>query len=198
METSVRGIFVAGDACGVAGFRVALEQGKLAGIYAAHNLGYLNKAVADRLADPTRRKLKRLQSFQSAIGDFYCVRPGIHDLPNDDTVICRCEEVSLNEIRRAIRSGASIPDDIKRRTRAGMGYCQGRMCSPAILGIAERELNLRPERIGYARARSPIRPIAMSLLLETPESSPLKAGLRGGSCGQRGASARPREHGTDS
>ena len=169
MESSVRGIFVAGDACGVAGFRVALEQGKLAGIYAANNLGYVDRAIADKLADPIRRKLKTLQSFQSAIGEFYCVRPGIHDLPNDDTMICRCEEVSLNEIRGAIRSGAAIPDDIKRRTRAGMGYCQGRMCSPAILGIAEHELNLKPERFGYARPRSPIRPIPMSLLLETPE-----------------------------
>jgi bacterioferritin-associated ferredoxin len=169
METSVRGIFVAGDTCGVAGFRVALEQGKLAGIYAAHNLGYVDRTVADRLARPIRRKLKTLQSFQSAIGEVYCVRPCIHNLPSDDTVICRCEEVSLNEIRTAIRSGASIPDDIKRRTRGGMGYCQGRMCSPAILGIVERELMLKPERIGYARARSPIRPIPVSLLLETPE-----------------------------
>jgi len=169
METTVRGIFVAGDACGVAGFRVALEQGKLAGIYAAHNLDYMDKAVADKLANPIRRKLRTLQSFQSAIGDFYRVRPWIYDLSDDDTVICRCEEICLNEIRKAIRSGASIPDDIKRRTRAGMGYCQGRMCGPAILGIAERELSLKPERIGYARARSPIRPIPMSLLLETPE-----------------------------
>jgi len=175
METSVHGIFVAGDACGVAGFRVALEQGKLAGIYAAHNLGYMDRPVADKLAHPIRRKLKTLQSFQSAIGKVYSVCPGIHDLPNDDTVICRCEEICLKEIRRAIRSGASVPDDIKRRTRAGMGYCQGRMCGPAILGIAERELSLKPGRIGYARPRSPIRPIPMSLLLETPESPSRKA-----------------------
>jgi hypothetical protein len=49
------------------------------------------------------------------------------------------------------------------------------MCSPAILGIAERELSLKPERIGYARVRSPIKPIPMDLLLETPECAVQKS-----------------------
>ncbi len=166
METTVRGIFVAGDGCGVRGVRVAVEQGKLAGIFAAYNLGYVDEADAEKLAKPIRRKLHRLQSFQSAIGELFSVRPGIYRLPAEDTVICRCEEICLNEIGTAARSGAWNPDDIKRRTRAGMGYCQGRMCSPAILAVTERELGLKPKGVGYPTVRSPLKPIPMSLLLE--------------------------------
>lgn len=170
METTVRGIFVAGDGCGVAGVKAAVEQGKLAGMYAAYNLGFMNKAAAETLSRPIRRKLNRLKSFQSAIGDL-SVRSGISSLPTQDTVICRCEEIPLDEIQRGMRSGASSPDDIKRRTRAGMGYCQGRICTVAVLGIAERELSVKPECIGYATARSPLKPIPMSLLLEPEENT---------------------------
>jgi thioredoxin reductase/bacterioferritin-associated ferredoxin len=166
METTIRGIFVAGDACGIGGVRVALEQGKLAGIYAACNLGHLDEATADKLARPIRRKLNKLQSFQSVIADLFSVRSGIHSLPEKDTLICRCEEICLDDIRKAIASGALHPDDIKRRTRAGMGYCQGRICGPTILRIAERQLSLRPSDIGPGRARSPVKPVPMSILFE--------------------------------
>ena len=46
-----------------------------------------------------------------------------------DTVICRCEEVTLDEIRNAFKYGAVDINDLKRRTRFGMGHCQGRFCS---------------------------------------------------------------------
>jgi len=167
MQTTVPGIFVAGDGCGVGGVKVAFEQGKLAATYAARNLGLVDEVIADRLAMPIRNRLKKIWSFQSAISEVYHVRSGIYALSSEDTTICRCEEISLRAIQNAIRAGASDIDDIKRRTRARMGYCQGRMCAPVILGIAERDFGLKPEDIGYGRARSPVKPVPMSLLLET-------------------------------
>jgi thioredoxin reductase/bacterioferritin-associated ferredoxin len=167
METSVAGIFVAGDGGGIRGVDVAIQQGRLAGIYAALNLKLVDRATADQLAKSIRVKLKKLQAFQSAVGEFYAVRSGIYTLPDDDTIICRCEEVRLQEVRKAIQGGGIITlNDVKRRTRVGMGYCQGRMCSSATSGIAERELGLRPGSMGYGTARAPVKPIPMSLLLE--------------------------------
>lgn len=166
METTVRGIFVAGDGCGIAGAKAAVEQGKLVGIWAANNLGLMDKAIAKELAKPIRSNLDKLESFQSAIGEVYSVRSGIYSLAQQDTIICRCEEIGLTNIRKAMRAGALQANDIKRRTRAGMGYCQGRICGPAVIGIAQHELSAKPEDVGFSRARSPVKPIPLSLLLE--------------------------------
>jgi bacterioferritin-associated ferredoxin len=54
---------------------------------------------------------------------------------NDDTIICRCEEVRLGEIQEAIRLGLTSPGEIRKYTRAGMGTCQGRTCRHLLLQI---------------------------------------------------------------
>lgn len=166
METSVSGIFVAGDGCGVMGVNSAIEQGRLAGVYAARNLGLTDNATAERLAEPIHKKLQNLRKFATALGELYSLKAGIFGLPVDDTLVCRCEEVSLDAIRSAIESGADNIDDIKRRTRAGMGYCQGRMCVPSIMAIAKRDMGSKPEHISFMKARSPVKPISISALLE--------------------------------
>jgi len=166
METSVPGIFVAGDGCGVMGGNAAIQQGRLAGIYAALNLGLADEATAERMAKPVRRKVRNLRKFATALSELYSMRHGIFGVAVEDTVVCRCEEITLNVIRNAIQSGADNVDDIKRRTRAGMGYCQGRMCVPSIIAIAQREKKTSPEHIGYMKARSPVKPVPISAFLE--------------------------------
>jgi glycerol-3-phosphate dehydrogenase len=67
----------------------------------------------------------------------------------DSQIICRCEEVSKAEIIDAIRRnpGAVDVDGIKRRTRSGMGRCQGGFCLPSIIEILAEELGVKPEEI---------------------------------------------------
>ncbi len=64
-------------------------------------------------------------------------------------IICRCEEITLGEILRAIRENpkATTIDGIKRRTRAGMGRCQGGFCQPTIAKIIADELNIPLEEV---------------------------------------------------
>ena len=64
-------------------------------------------------------------------------------------IVCRCEQVSEAEIRAAIRRpiGATTLDGIKRRTRAGMGRCQGGFCTPRVLSILSEELGVSPLEI---------------------------------------------------
>lgn len=68
----------------------------------------------------------------------------IHDNPAYGTVICRCETITEGEIIDAIHRvpGARSVDGVKRRTRAGMGRCQGGFCSPRVLEILSRELGV--------------------------------------------------------
>ena len=62
-------------------------------------------------------------------------------------IICRCETVTEAEIVEAIRRGARSVDGVKRRTRAGMGRCQGGFCSPRVMDILSRELELPMEEV---------------------------------------------------
>ena len=64
-------------------------------------------------------------------------------------MICRCESISEGEILDAIHRpvGATTVDGVKRRTRAGMGRCQGGFCSPKVVTILSRELGVPMEEI---------------------------------------------------
>ncbi|MEM2122448.1 MAG: (2Fe-2S)-binding protein [Candidatus Bathyarchaeia archaeon] len=79
-------------------------------------------------------------------------------------IICRCEEVSEEEILKAIKEGANDLDAVKRKTRAGMGLCQGRTCSRLIENIIHYNLGIPFEDIAPITVRAPIRPIPVKLL----------------------------------
>ena len=53
----------------------------------------------------------------------------------DDTILCRCEEVTYGEVRAALESGLTDAGDIRRYTRAGMGFCQGKTCERLLLAL---------------------------------------------------------------
>lgn len=70
--------------------------------------------------------------------------------PDDDMIVCRCEEVTKGEIRRF--------------TRCAMGLCQGRTCTKLIQGIAAREMACTPADLLHPASRSPQRPLQMQEL----------------------------------
>ena len=77
----------------------------------------------------------------------------------DDVLICRCNEVSIKEIKEAIKNGAVTVKDVKRRTRAGMGLCQGRTCGMTVARIIANELKIPIERVERDTQRTPVRPV---------------------------------------
>ncbi len=84
--------------------------------------------------------------------------------PDDDMIICRCEEITKGEIRRAVHDGMWTMTEIRRYLRTGMGLCQGQTCSRLVKGIVARELALNPNELEPATARSPMRPTEMKVL----------------------------------
>ena len=85
-----------------------------------------------------------------------------HD--DDDMIICRCEEITRGEIRRAVHDGMFTMQEIRRYLRAGMGLCQGQTCSRLVKGIVASELGVSPASITPATSRGPIRPTEMRTL----------------------------------
>ena len=60
--------------------------------------------------------------------------------PDDDMLVCRCEEVTKGEIRQAVHAGMFTIEEIRRFLRSGMGLCQGQTCGKLVKGIVAREL----------------------------------------------------------
>ena len=83
---------------------------------------------------------------------------------DDDMFVCRCEEITVGEIRQAIKEGATNVVGVKRRTRAGMGLCQGRTCEKMVQQILMQELGVSPEETGTSSVRPPVRPITFGTL----------------------------------
>lgn len=84
----------------------------------------------------------------------------------DDMIICRCEEITRGEIRRAVHDGMFTMQEIRRYLRAGMGLCQGQTCSRIVKGIVASELGVSPATINPATSRGPIRPTEMKALAQ--------------------------------
>jgi NADPH-dependent 2,4-dienoyl-CoA reductase/sulfur reductase-like enzyme len=165
MQTDQPGVFVAGDGAGIAGVLVARREGTIAGLYAAMHAGIISAEQAHQAARVERRHLNSLRKFRRALDRMYPVHRDLYANISDETIVCRCEGITAGEIRRAIDVGALNLNDIKKRTRTGMGYCQGTNCKPVVAAILTREYGAKPETVEMMTARPPSRPIPLSLLM---------------------------------
>ena len=83
--------------------------------------------------------------------------------PDDDMLICRCEEITKGEIRKAVHDGMWTLTEIRRYLRQGMGLCQGQTCARLVKGIVARELGISPAELEPATSRAPRRPVEMKV-----------------------------------
>lgn len=88
----------------------------------------------------------------------------MEEFMNEDMMVCRCEEITVGEIKEAIRQGARDVVGVKRRVRAGMGLCQGRTCEKMVQQIIAQELEVGISETGTSSARPPISPITFGEL----------------------------------
>ena len=163
METSNPGIFAAGDCRIVKGYSAAIEEGKIAAVEACSQLGYTSRKTADSALRASLKKLKRFKEFARAMEILSRPGPGLLDIISDDTVVCRCEEVTMKDIRSAVAEGAGDVNDIKRRTRLGMGHCQGRFCGQVINELIWRLAGM-PRKREVFTPRVPIKPVPFGVL----------------------------------
>jgi NADPH-dependent 2,4-dienoyl-CoA reductase/sulfur reductase-like enzyme len=125
-QSSQPNIWVAGEATGIGGADLALIEGEIAGLSAA------GKKIPYRLM----RKKSARESFARALQRSYPIPHGWQSWLTGQTLICRCEEVSLDAITSSVDDlGATDSRTVKLFTRAGMGLCQGRVCSQNVSEI---------------------------------------------------------------
>jgi NADPH-dependent 2,4-dienoyl-CoA reductase/sulfur reductase-like enzyme len=161
--TSIPSIAIAGDGVGIAGAEAAALAGRLAALDAAAALDRITPAERDRRARPIRRALHRALAVRPFLDRLYRPAPDIL-VPADDIVACRCEEVTVAQVRRAARLGAQGPNQAKAFTRCGMGPCQGRMCGPIVSAVMADALDKSIAEIGTYRPRAPYKPITLGAL----------------------------------
>ncbi|MDR1800663.1 MAG: (2Fe-2S)-binding protein [Lachnospiraceae bacterium] len=90
---------------------------------------------------------------------------------NKEKIVCRCEEITEEEIMAAIRGGADTLDAVKKSTRSCMGFCQGRTCKRLIASMLSSYFKRPIEDFLPGSLRLPITPIRLSILADTAISS---------------------------
>ncbi|WP_239109270.1 (2Fe-2S)-binding protein, partial [Streptomyces coelicoflavus] len=136
-RTTVPGLYTAGETCGVGGAALAVNEGRLAARSVLADSG-TDPAPANRPPTALRSAVARQRAFARAMALAHPVPPAWPEWLTDGTVVCRCEEVTAGAVRAARADGAHDHRQVKQLTRAGMGWCQGRMCGPAVHCLTAR------------------------------------------------------------
>jgi glycine/D-amino acid oxidase-like deaminating enzyme len=164
-RTSVAGVYAVGDGARLGGARVAQARGRLAGLAVARDLGFA--APEDGAA---RTALARATAFQDALWRVFAPPAFRADQVADDTIVCRCEEVTAGRLRQEIANGLGSVAALKKATRAGMGRCQGRFCAATVARLAA---NLPDAKLAddwsFAAPRAPLRPVPAAPLMFAAE-----------------------------
>lgn len=168
-ESSVAGISIAGDGAGIRGARVAESCGRIAALGAAARLGAIAPEARDRHARPHRRNLRRWSRGRVFLDLLHHPRQ-THRIPGDETLICRCEEVTAGTLRNAVRLGCPGPNQAKAFLRCGMGPCQGRLCGLTTTEVMADAMGSTPDAVGYYHVRPPIKPVTLGQIASCPTS----------------------------
>lgn len=163
-RTDIAGLWAAGEPTGMGGVELALLEGRSAALSVAAALHGGGRNAGSRAATARQRRFADLMASVH--------RPGVHwpQWVTQDTEVCRCEEVTAHELRQAHELGARDVRSAKLLTRAGMGWCQGRLCETAVTCLAAGGDGSAP----LAPARRPLScPVSLQDLAESaPATGP--------------------------
>lgn len=169
------GLYVAGDASGIDTPRAAAESGRLAARCALHALGLLPDAEV-RIGEARRRLVAASIPLHARAREAVMVGAVPDDVVERwdapaETVICPCEGVTVAALAGALGDGARTPDELKRRTRCGMGTCQWGRCGLPVVRWLSGALEIPIGRLPLPRVRPPVRPVPLAALLSLDRST---------------------------
>ncbi|NWA26021.1 FAD-dependent oxidoreductase [Pseudomonas gingeri] len=155
-RSSVPGVYLAGDGAGIMGADAAEMAGERAALALLEDLG--------RSIDPQRTgfleaHLQRIGAFRQGLEQAFPFPERWAIEAPDTLMLCRCEEVSVGEVRAVVREGHWEINRVKAHCRVGMGRCQGRICGSAAAEIIACESGLALDSIGRLRTQAPIKPL---------------------------------------
>ncbi|MGE3174973.1 MAG: FAD-dependent oxidoreductase [Planctomycetota bacterium] len=152
-RTSVPDVVAVGEIAGIGGAEAAVADGRAA---AAELIGGEAAGAGARRRSTRRAADAMLRAFP--------VLPGLYDLAADDTIVCRCEDVTRAQLRAAAALHGATQRGIKMGCRAGMGPCQGRICGPNLQACALG----RAERPDAPVVQLPLKPVRTATILDAP------------------------------
>jgi NADPH-dependent 2,4-dienoyl-CoA reductase/sulfur reductase-like enzyme len=161
-RTSIDGIWIAGDGAGISGAEAAVPAGHLAALAALAGISGVTPAGSDDMATE-RALLKQLNRVRPFLEALYAPAPFLLS-PADDTIVCRCEEVTARQVREFVALGCLGPNQAKSYGRCGMGPCQGRYCGLTVSHIIAEARGVPVSEVGYYRLRPPLKPVTLGEL----------------------------------
>ncbi len=168
-QSTKPGVFVAGEICGIGGSAVALPQGAIAGLAAALDLdpSLSSKSEANSRLARFQAEARQAQAFAGTLNRMFALRPGWQSWATPETIICRCEEVTLGKIQTAINEfDLKNVKAVKLTTRCGMGLCQGRVCGQAVSSFTASLTGRDPAETGSFSNRPIVRPVPLGELVQ--------------------------------
>lgn len=164
--TTVPRLYAVGDCAGLGGAPAAMVEGRIAGRAAAAAAGFGDGA--DNAADNQELRLHR--TFQKRLWALYDIAPRLPDSVPDDTILCRCEEITLGQVRAGLADAPGHAGTLKRATRVGMGRCQGRYCGPVAARLVAAATGRAIADRSYFAPRVPVKPVSISVILAAEEA----------------------------
>lgn len=155
-RSSVEGIYLAGDGAGIMGADAAEMAGELAALSVLADSGH--RTDNDR-SEHLKQQLARIQRFRHGLETAFPFPVEWAEKVPNETVICRCEEISAGDIRSVVSEGHWEINRVKAMCRVGMGRCQGRMCGLAAAEIVAHCSGRELQDIGRIRGQAPIKPL---------------------------------------
>ena len=156
-RSSKQAIYIAGDGAGILGADAAKLSGQLAAMALLEDQ---ECRVDAAVVAATLARHGRFRTIRAFLDRLYAPKAW-HSKPDDDVLICRCEEVTAGKVRDAVSLGCLGPNQLKAFSRCGMGNCQGRYCGLTVVNLIAETRGLSPADVGYYRIRSPIKPITL-------------------------------------
>lgn len=174
--SSVSGVWIAGDGGGIQGARAAEHSGLMTALAVSHALGTIDEAGRDALGDRHRRALARDAAARRFFDVLFAPAHAFR-VPDADTIVCRCEEVTAQQVRDAVALGCPGPNQLKAFLRCGMGPCQGRLCGLTVVDLIAQARGVHPRDVGYYRLRFPVKPLTLGELATLPQTEASKAAV---------------------
>ena len=157
-ESTVSGVYLAGDGAGIGGADAAELWGERVGLSIAARCGRRRDASRIALID---RRLARLARFRAGLERAFPL-PSQGSRLSDDTILCRCEAIRVGQVKDAIRAFDVVEmNRMKAITRVGMGRCEGRMCGLAAAEFLAAETRQHLAAVGRLRGQPPVKPLPM-------------------------------------
>jgi NADPH-dependent 2,4-dienoyl-CoA reductase/sulfur reductase-like enzyme len=172
-NTTVDGVSIAGDGAGIAGALAAEHRGRIAALDAAMQLGKITQASRDEKSRPYQKALGQATRGREFFDTLYQPADQFR-LPKGDTIVCRCEEVTAQQVRDTVKVGCTGPNQMKSFLRCGMGPCQGRFCNVTVTELIAQERGVSAAEVGHYRLRFPTKPLTLGELAALPQTEASK------------------------